>query len=173
MCSWHVYLYLCVLVCVVCMCTCACAGKLFLLYSELTVPSILGQHTSALSVSACLFLAPCLLPCLSLSPHSHIPPYPPPPPSSPLPWCTQQYSFVNSAWTWFLWCFDKNGNSDHNCREWWGEGDLGRGASQTQEAWHSFFFQMCLDRRIRSQALPCCLAMVAELAASFSVQGTK
>lgn len=40
---------------------------------------------------------------------------------------------------------------------------MGRGASQTQEAWHSFFFQMCLEHRIRSQALPCCLAMVMEL----------
>jgi hypothetical protein len=123
----------------------------------------------------CLCLPlPCSLPAPLPLPVSPLPYSPlPPPPSSPLPWCTQQYSFVNSAWTWFLWCFDKNGNSDHNCREWWGEGDLGRGASQTQEAWHSFFFQMCLDRRIRSQALPCCLAMVAELAASFSVQGTK
>lgn len=151
MCAW----------CSVCVCVCVhvpVLKRLFHLLSRCQQPPLSqgSPPLSSLPLSASCLLLSCSSDSGSL-----------PPPSR------HHHSFINSAWTSFPWCFDKNWNSDHNCKEWWGKGGLGRGASQTQEAWLSFFFQMCLERRIRSLALPCCLAMVMELAVSSSVQVTE
>lgn len=50
------------------------------------------------------------------APHSASPPSLTSPPPSPSP----ILSFINSAWTWFPWCSDRNWNSNHNCGKQWG-----------------------------------------------------
>ena len=50
------------------------------------------------------------------APHSASPPSL----TSPLPSPSPILSFINSSWTWFPWCSDRNWNSNHTCRKWWG-----------------------------------------------------
>lgn len=50
------------------------------------------------------------------APRSVSPPSLTSPPPSPSP----ILSFINSAWTWFPWCSDRNWNSNHNCGKQWG-----------------------------------------------------